>query len=157
MENIIVLSALLKIVGLDGTNPATSSNPLPVSVANAGSDTRSYKSTEQTGAVNTAVSLTIPASDGYTFITAIVIELFTATARTAASTTTVATVTGFSSTISKLLPKSAAAIGTLETIQVLPTVEALASNFDTPVVVSVPAIAGCIVRIHTLHTVEVKL
>ena len=146
------LAALLRICGLDGLNMASASNPLPVQLTNVAASNSTDTHAEVTGNTGAATSLTIPAIAGKTIvITSCTLELFSTTARVAAAARPVATVSNLSSAINKTLPNNATTIGTVETIQVFNGQNIRAAAAGTNSVVSVPAITGCITRIHATY------
>ena len=107
------LNALLRLVGLDGLNPASSSNPLPVSVVETSTATQAVlaandSTLENITAVSTAGKLTIPAVAGKTIVvTSLFVEIFSTVARTASGTKLNITATGMAFTNTKALPTSA--------------------------------------------------
>ena len=147
-----MLSALLRICGVDGLNMASASNPLPVQLTNVAAGNNTDTHVEVIGTTGAATSLTIPAIAGKTIvITSCTLELFSTTARAAAAARPVATISNLSSAINKTLPNNATTIGTVETIQVLNGQDIRAAAVGTNSVVSVPAIKGCITRIHATY------
>ena len=152
------LSALLRLVGLDNLNPASASNPLPVSVVANSTTTASVASAndstlENITVVSRAGSLTIPAVvDKTTIVTSLFVEIFSSAARTASGTKLNITATGLAFTNTKALPTSATAIGTVEVVDVLEGQPIKANGTNTAIVVAVPLVTGMIYHTRATYT-----
>ena len=151
-----MLSALLRLIGKDGTNTLSSTNPLPVeivgSVANWCVD--NVIEAEGTG-VNKAVTLTIPAvADKTIVLGSATAELFSNTARAAVGTIPPpkVSITNLGNPCSKFLPTSATTIGQLETIPLTFISPQKAAAVNTPVVITLPAYANCVGRLQATYT-----
>ena len=148
-----MLSALLKLVGKDGTNTLSSTNPLPVEIVGSAGNWCVDSFAEQVGtAVNTPVTLTIPSVVGKSIVIgSATAELFSNTARTASATRPVLTISGFGTPVNKFLPNGVTAIGQLESLPL---------TFETPqkaqvgtaVVITLPAYAACVGRLQATYT-----
>ena len=151
-----MLSALLKLVGKDGTNSLSSSNPLPVETVGSASNWAVDNAIEAKGtAVNQSVTLTIPAVAGKTIVLGnATAELFSTTARAAVGTITPpqVSITNLGNTFSKFLPTSATTVGQLETIQLTFTSQQKAAVVGTAVVITLPAYATCVGRLQATYT-----
>lgn len=151
-----MLNALLRLIGKDGTNTLSSTNPLPVEIAEAANNWAMDYVLEQEGtAVNKSVTLTIPAVSGKTIVLGSAIaELFSATARTAVGTVPPpqVSITNLVDTLSKFLPTSATTIGQLETIPLTFISPQKAVAVNTPVVITLPAYATCVGRLQATYT-----
>ena len=148
-----MLSALLRLVGGDGTNSLSNSNPLPVATAGGAGNwaVDSYAGTVGT-AVNTPVTLTIPAVPGKSIVLgSATAELFSNTARTASATRPILTITGFGTTVNKFLPNSATTVGQLESIPLILATPQKA-QVGTAVVITLPAYATCVGRVQATYT-----
>ena len=148
-----MLSALLKLIGGDGTNSLSASNPLPVAtIGGAGNwAVDSFAGTVGT-AVNTTVTLTIPAVAGKSIVVgSATAELFSNTARTASATRPLLTITGFGTTVNKFLPNSATAVGQLESLPLTWTTTQKA-QVGTAVVITLPAYTTCVGRLEATYT-----
>ena len=143
-----MLSALLRLIGKDGTNTLSESNPMPVEMQGGAG---SY--VEQVGlAVNTTVTLTIPAVAGKSIVLGSAIaELFSNTARTASATRPVLTISGFGTPVNKFLPNGVTAIGQLESLPLTFTTPQKA-QVGTAVVITLPAYAACVGRLQAAYT-----
>ena len=142
------LNALLRLVGLDGLNPASSSNPLPVSVFENNTDTL-----ENINSVSSAGKLTIPAVAGKTLVvTSLFVEIFSTAARTASGTKLSITATGMAFTNTKALPTNTTTMGTVEVVDVLDGQSMRAIDTNTAIVVIVPAVTGMIYRTRATYT-----
>ena len=152
------LNALLRLVGSDGLNPASSSNPLPVSVLGNGTATQAVlaandSTLENITAVSTAGKLTIPAVAEKTIVvTSLFVEIFSTVARTASGTKLNITATGMAFTNTKALPTNATTIGTVEVVDVLDGQSMKASGTNTAIVVTVPSVAGMMYRTRATYT-----
>ena len=152
------LNALLRLVGLDGLNPASSSNPLPVSVLENSTATQAVlaandSTLENITAVSTAGKLTIPAVAEKTIVvTSLFVEIFSTVARTASGTKLNITATGMAFTNTKALPTNATTIGTVEVVDVLDGQSMRANGTNTAIVVTVPAVPGMIYRTRATFT-----
>ena len=151
-----MLSALLRLIGKDGTNTLSSTNPLPVETVGAASNWAVDSVMEQEGAaVNKIVTLTIPAVVGKTIVLgSATAELFSSTARVAVGTVPPpqVSITNLGNTLSKFLPTSATTIGELETIPLTFTSPQKAAAVNTPVVITLPAYATCVGRLQATYT-----
>ena len=148
-----MLSALLKLIGGDGTNSLSASNPLPV-VATGGAGNWAVDSFVETvgTAVNTPTILTIPAVAGKSIVLgSATAELFSNTARTASATRPIATITGFGTNVNKFLPNGTTAIGQLESLPLIFTTPQKA-KIGTAVVITLPAYAACVGRVQATYT-----
>ena len=148
-----MLSALLKLIGGDGTNSLSDSNPLPV-VATGGAGNWAVDSFAGTvgTAVNTPTILTIPAVAGKSIVLgSATAELFSNTARTANATRPILTITGFGTTVNKFLPNSATAVGQLESLPLVFATPQKAQE-GTAVVITLPAYATCVGRLEATYT-----
>ena len=148
-----MLSALLKLIGGDGTNSLSASNPLPVAtIGGAGNwAVDSYVETVGT-AVNTQTTLTIPAVAGKSIVLgSATAELFSNAARTASATRPILTITGLGTNVNKFLPNSATAIGQLESLPLTFTTPQTA-KVGTAVVITLPAYATCVGRLQATYT-----
>ena len=152
------LNALLRLVGLDGLNPASSNNPLPVSVVETSTATQAVlaandSTLENITAVSTAGKLTIPAVAGKTIVvTSLFVEIFSTVARTASGTKLNITATGMAFTNTKALPTSATTIGAVEVVDVLDGQSMMASGTNTAIVVTVPSVTGMVYRTRATFT-----
>ena len=148
-----MLSALLRLIGKDGTNTLSSTNPLPVETVGSAGNWCVDSFAEQVGtAVNTPVTLTIPSVVGKSIVIgSATAELFSNTARTASATRTVLTISGFGTPVNKFLPNGATAIGQLETIPLTFTTPQKA-QVGTAVVITLPAYAACVGRLQATYT-----
>ena len=151
-----MLSALLRLIGKDGTTTLSSTNPLPVeivgSVANWCVD--NVIEAEGTG-VNKAVTLTIPAvADKTIVLGSATAELFSNTARAAVGTIPPpkVSITNLGNACIKFLPTSATTIGQLETIPLTFISPQKAAAVNTPVVITLPAYANCVGRLQATYT-----
>ena len=159
MENTMSLNALLRLVGLDGLNPASSNNPLPVSVLSNSTATSAVLSAtndstlENITAVSAAGKLTIPAVAEKTIVvTSLFVEIFSTVARTASGTKLNITATGMAFTNTKALPTNATTIGTVEVVDVLDGQSMRANGTNTAIVVTVPSVTGMIYRTRATFT-----
>ena len=152
------LNALLRLVGSDGLNPASSSNPLPVSVLENSTATQAVlaandSTLENITAVSTAGKLTIPAvAEKTVVVTSLFVEIFSTVARTASGTKLNITATGMAFTNTKALPTNATTIGTVEVVNVLDGQSMRANGTNTAIVVTVPSVAGMMYRIRATYT-----
>ena len=153
MEDVIMLSALLKLIGGDGTNSLSDSNPLPVSTTGGAGNWAVDSSVETVGtAVNTQTILTIPAVAGKSIVLgSATADLFSNTARTASATRPILTITGFGTTVNKFLPNSATAVGQLESLPLTLTPPQKAQK-GAAVVITLPAYATCVGRLQATYT-----
>ena len=149
-----MLSALLKLIGGDGTNSLSDSNPLPVATTGGAGNWAVDSFVETVGtAVNTPVTLTIPAVAGKSIVLgSATAELFSNTARTASATRPILTITGFGTNVNKFLPNSTTAIGQLETLPLTFTTPQKAAASGTAVVITLPAYAACVGRLQATYT-----
>lgn len=153
-----MLSALLKLIGKDGLNPASSSNPLPVSVLENSTATQAVlaandSTLENVTAGSAAGKLTIPAVAGKTIVvTSLFVEIFSTVARTASGTKLNITATGMAFTNTKALPTNATAIGAVEVVDVLDGQSMIASGTNTAIVVTVPSVTGMMYRTRATFT-----
>lgn len=149
-----MLSALLRLIGVNGVDPVSATNPMPTSLVGGAGALAADHAIEAGGTTAaTAVTLTIPAVAGKTIvITSLTAELFSTAARAAAATIRTVQVTNLSSAFNtKLLPNSATAIGTLEVLPIITSaVEALAAS--AAVVVTLPVVTGCVGRLQATYT-----
>ena len=148
-----MLSALLRLVGRDGTNSLSDSNPLPVATTGGAGNwaVDNFAGTVGT-AVNTPVTLTIPAVAGKSIVLgSATAELFSNTARTASATRPILTITGFATTVNKFLPNGTTAIGQLESLPLTLTTPQKA-QVGTAVVITLPAYATCVGRLEATYT-----
>ena len=148
-----MLSALLKLIGGDGTNSLSASNPLPVATTGGAGNWAVDSFVETVGtAVNTPTILTIPAVAGKSIVLGSAIaELFSNTARTASATRPILTITGFGTNVNKFLPNSATAVGQLESLSIISSTPQKA-QIGTAVVITLPAYAACIGRLQATYT-----
>ena len=152
------LNALLRLAGLDGLNPASSSNPLPVSVMETSGATQAVLAAndytlENITTASTAGKLTIPAVPDKTLVvTSLFVEIFSTVARTASGTKLNITATGMAFTNTKALPTSATTIGAVEVVDVLDGQSMLASGTNTAIVVTVPSVPGMMYRTRATYT-----
>ena len=153
-----MLSALLRLIGKDGLNPASSSNPLPVSVLENSTATQAVlaandSTLENITAVSTAGKLTIPAVAGKTIVvTSLFVEIFSTVARTASGTKLNITATGMAFTNTKALPTTTTTIGAVEVVNVLDGQSMIANGTNTAIVVTVPSVTGMIYRTRATFT-----
>ena len=148
-----MLSALLRLIGKDGTNTLSASNPLPVEMQGGAGNWTVDSFAEQVGtAVNTAQILTIPAVAGKSIVIgSATAELFSNTARAASATRPTLTISGFGTPVNKSLPNSATAIGQLESLPLTFTTPQKA-QVGTAVVITLPAYAACVGRLQATYT-----
>ena len=151
-----MLSALLKLIGKDGTNTLSSTNPLPVEIVGSASNWSVDNVIEAAGtAVNRQVVLTIPAVAGKTIVLgSATAELFSNTARAAVGTIPPpqVSITNLGNTLSKFLPTNATTIGQLETIPLIFTTPQKAAVANTAVVITLPAYANCVGKLQATYT-----
>ena len=151
-----MLSALLRLIGKDGTNTLSSTNPLPVETVGSAANWCVDSVIEAEGtAVNKVVTLTIPAVAGKTIVLgSATAELFSNTARAAVGTIPPpkVSISNLGNTLSKFLPTSATTIGQLETIPLTFTTPQKAAAVNTPVVITLPAYANCVGRLRATYT-----
>ena len=148
-----MLSALLRLIGKDGTNTLSDSNPLPVELQGGAGNWAVDSFAERLGtAVNTAQILTIPAVAGKSIVIgSVTAELFSNTARTASATRPVLTISGFGTPVNKFLPNGVTAIGQLESLPLTCTTPQKA-QVGTAVVITLPAYAACVGRLQATYT-----
>ena len=152
------LNALLRLVGSDGLNPASSSNPLPVSVLANSTATQAVLAAndftlENVSAAGTVCRLTIPAvADKTIVVTSLFVEIFSTVARTASGTKLSILATGMAFANTKALPTNATTIGTVEVVDVLDGQSMRANGTNTAIVVTVPSVAGMMYRIRATYT-----
>lgn len=148
-----MLSALLRLIGKDGTNTLSVSNPMPVEMQGGAGNWAVDSFLEATGtAVNRVVTLTIPSVAGKSIVIGDAIaELFSNTARTASATRPVLTISGFGTPVNKFLPNSATAIGQLESLPLTFTTPQKA-QVGAAVVITLPAYATCVGRLQATYT-----
>ena len=148
-----MLSALLRLIGKDGTNTLSDSNPLPVELQGGAGNWAVDSFAERLGtAVNTAQILTIPAVAGKSIVIgSVTAELFSNTARTASATRPVLTISGFGTPVNKFLPNGVTAIGQLESVPLTCTTPQKA-QVGTAVVITLPAYAACVGRLQATYT-----
>ena len=151
-----MLSALLKLIGKDGTNTLSSTNPLPVEIAGGAANGCVDNVIEAEGtAVNKVVTLTIPAVAGKTIVLgSATAELFSNTARAAVGTIPPpkVSISNLGNTLSKFLPTSATTIGQLETIPLTFISPQKAAAVNTPVVITLPAYTNCVGKLQATYT-----
>ena len=151
-----MLSALLRLIGKDGTNTLSSTNPLPVEIVGSVANWCVDGVIEAEGtAVNKVVTLTIPAvADKTIVLGSATAELFSNTARAAVGTIPPpkVSITNLGNPFSKFLPTSATTIGQLETIPLTFTSPQKAAAVNTPVVITLPAYANCVGRLQATYT-----
>ena len=151
-----MLSALLRLIGKDGTNTLSSTNPLPVETVGSAANWCVDSVIEAEGtAVNKVVTLTIPAVAGKTIVLgSATAELFSNTARAASGALPPprVSITNLGNPSSKFLPTSATTIGQLETIPVTFISPQKAAAVNTPVVITLPAYANCVGRLQATYT-----
>ena len=148
-----MLSALLRLIGKDGTNSLSESNPMPVEMQGGAGNWAVGSYVEQVGlAVNTQVTLTIPAVPGKSIVIgSAMAELFSNTARTASATRPVLIISGFGTPVSRFLPNGVTAIGQVESLPLTFTTPQKA-KVDTAVVITLPAYAACVGRLQATYT-----
>ena len=148
-----MLSALLRLIGKDGTNTLSSANPLPVEMQGGAGNWTVDSFAQQVGvAVNTAQVLTIPAVAGKSIVIgSAVAELFSNTARAASATRPILTIAGFGTPVNKFLPNSSTSIGQLESIPLTFTTPQKA-QVGAAVVITLPAYATCVGRLEATYT-----
>ena len=148
-----MLSALLRLIGKDGTNTLSSANPLPVELQGGVGDWAVDSFAEQVGTtVNTPQVLTIPAVVGKSIVIgSATAELFSNTARAASATRPILTISGFGTPVNKFLPNGATAIGQLESLE-LPFTTPQKAKVGTAVVITLPAYATCVGRLQATYT-----
>ena len=148
-----MLSALLRLIGKDGTNSLSASNPLPVELQGGAGNWAVDSFVETVGtAVNTPVTLTIPAVAGKSIVLGSAIaELFSNTARAASAARPILTISGFGTPVNKFLPNGTTAIGQLESIPLTFTTPQKAQA-GTAVVITLPAYAACVGRLQATYT-----
>ena len=151
-----MLSALLRLIGKDGTTTLSSTNPLPVEIVGSAANWCVDNVIEAEGtAVNKVVTLTIPAvADKTIVLGSATAELFSNTARAAVGTIPPpkVSITNLGNTLSKFLPTSATTIGQLETIPLTFISPQKAAAVNTPVVITLPAYANCVGRLQATYT-----
>ena len=151
-----MLSALLRLIGKDGTNTLSSTNPLPVEIVGSAGNWCVDNVIEAEGtAVNKVVTLTIPAvADKTIVLGSATAELFSNTARAAVGTIPPpkVSISNLGNTLSKFLPSSATTIGQLETIPLTFISPQKAAAVNTPVVITLPAYANCVGRLQATYT-----
>lgn len=151
-----MLSALLKLIGKDGTNTLSSTNPLPVEIAGGAANGCVDNVIEAEGtAVNKVVTLTIPAVAGKTIVLgSATAELFSNTARAAVGTVPPpkVSISNLGNPLSKFLPTSATTIGQLETIPLTFISPQKAAAVNTPVVITLPAYTNCVGKLQATYT-----
>ena len=156
MEDIIMLSALLRLIGKDGTNTLSPTNPLPVEIVGSAANWCVDNVIEAEGtAVNKVVTLTIPAvADKTIVLGSATAELFSNTARAAVGTIPPpkVSISNLGNPSSKFLPTSATTIGQLETIPLTFISPQKAAAVNTPVVITLPAYANCVGRLQATYT-----
>ena len=148
-----MLSALLRLIGKDGTNSLSESNPMPVEMQGGAGNWAVDSFAERVGvAVNTAQILTIPAVAGKSIVIgSATAELFSNTARVASATRPILTISGFGTPVNKFLPNSATAIGQLESIP-LPFTTPQKAQVGAAVVITLPAYATCVGSLQATYT-----
>lgn len=148
-----MLSALLKLIGRDGTNSLSDSNPLPVAMVGSAGNWAVDSFVETVGtAVNTPTILTIPAVAGKSIVLgSATAELFSNIARTASATRPILTITGFGTNVNKFLPNSTTAVEQLESLPLTFTPPQKA-QVGTAVVITLPAYAACVGRLQATYT-----
>ena len=149
-----MLSALLRLIGKDGTNTLSASNPLPVEIQGGAGNWAVDNFLEAGGAtINSSVTLTIPAVAGKTIVIgSATAEIFYSVARTASATLLKCTISNLTGTYSKLLPNNATTVGQLDTLPLIFTSPQKASAVGMPVVINIPALAGCVGRLQATYT-----
>lgn len=153
MEDVIMINALLRLIGGDGTNSLSDSNPLPVATIGGAGNWAVDSFVETVGtAVNTQTTLTIPAVAGKSIVLgSATAELFSNAARTASATRPILTITGFGTNVNKFLPNGTTAIGQVETLPLTFTTPQKAQK-GTAVVITLPAYATCVGRLQATYT-----
>ena len=148
-----MLSALLRLIGKDGTNTLSASNPLPVEIQGGTGNWTVDSFAEQVGAaVNTAQILTIPAIAGKSIVVGSAsAELFSNTARVASATRPILTISGFGTPVNKFLPNNSTAGGQLESFPLTFTTPQKA-QVGAAVVITLPAYATCVGRLQATYT-----
>ena len=148
-----MLSALLRLIGRDGTNSLSDSNPLPVATIGGAGNWAVDSFVETVGtAVSKPITLTIPAVAGKSIVLgSATAELFSNTARTASATRPILTITGFGTNVNKFLPNSATAVGQLESLPLLFSTPQKA-QVGTAVVITLPAYTTCVGRLEATYT-----
>jgi len=151
-----MLSALLRLIGKDGTTTLSSTNPLPVEIVGSAANWCVDNVIEAEGtAVNKVVTLTIPAvADKTIVLGSATAELFSNTARAAVGTIPPpkVSISNLGNPFSKFLPTSATTIGQVETIPFTFTSPQKAAAVNTPVVITLPAYANCVGRLQATYT-----
>ena len=148
-----MLSALLRLIGKDGTNTLSASNPLPVEIQGGAGNWTVGSFAEQVGAaVNTAQILTIPAIAGKSIVVGSAsAELFSNTARVASATRPILTISGFGTPVNKFLPNNSTAGGQLESFPLTFTTPQKA-QVGAAVVITLPAYPTCVGRLQATYT-----
>ena len=148
-----MLSALLRLIGKDGTNTLSASNPLPVEIQGGAGNWTVDSFAEQVGtAVNTAQILTIPAIAGKSIVVGSAsAELFSNTARVAAAARPILTISGFGTPVNKFLPNNSTAGGQLESFPLIFTTPQKA-QVGAAVVITLPAYPTCVGRLQATYT-----
>ena len=148
-----MLSALLRLIGKDGTNTLSASNPLPVEIQGGAGNWTVDSFAEQVGtAVNTAQILTIPAIAGKSIVVGSAsAELFSNTARVASATRPILTISGFGTPVNKFLPNNSTAGGQLESFPLTFTTPQKA-QVGAAVVITLPAYPTCVGRLQATYT-----
>ena len=151
-----MLSALLRLIGKDGTTTLSSDNPLPVEIVGSVANWCVDNVIEAEGtAVNKVVTLTIPAvADKTIVLGSATAELFSNAARGASGALPPprVSITNLGNPFSKLLPTSATTVGQLETIPLTFISPQKAAAVNTPVVITLPAYANCVGRLQATYT-----
>ena len=149
-----MLSALLRLIGKDGTNTLSATNPLPVETVGSSSNWAVDNFLEAGGStVNSSVTLTIPAVAGKTIVIgSATAEIFSAAARPASATLRKCTMSNLSGACNKLLPNSATTIGQLAVVPLTFTSPLKASVAGVAVVINIPAMVGCVGRLQATYT-----
>lgn len=149
-----MLSALLRLIGKDGTNTLSAENPLPTEITGGASSWAVDNFLEAGGVtINSSVTLTIPAVAGKTIVIgSATAEIFSSVARTASATLLKCTISNLTGTYGKILPRDATNIGQLESFPLTSTTPQKASAAGMPVVINIPAIVGGVGRLQATYT-----
>ena len=149
-----MLGALLRIVGKDGNNILSPTNPISTEIIGGANSWAVDNFLEAGGStVNSSVTLTIPAVAGKTIVIgSVTAEIFSAAARTASATLYKCTMSNLSGACNKLLPNSATTIGQLDVLPLTFTSPLKASVAGVAVVINIPAMAGCVGRLQATYT-----
>ena len=149
-----MLSALLKLVGKDGTNTLSDSNPLPVVTVGSANNWAVDNFLEAGGvAISSAVTLTIPAVAGKTIVIgSATAQIFSSSARPVSTTMLKCSISNLTGACNILLPSDATTVGKIDTIPLTFTSPLKAATAGTPVVINIPAITGGVGRLQATYT-----